>query len=376
MRRLKGIRQVGAMVAVAGMLTAGAWTLESQETSQDASQDTGRDAGKDKSQHLGKPMDLKPDPPGVKRNHRLILKDGSFQLVREYQVAGNRVRYVSAERSGEWEELPAELVDWEATRKWERDHTGAGTAGSEDELSPAMKEARAIDKEETDERNDEKARMPEVAKGLELPDADGVFVLDTYQGKPELVELIPVDLNMSQKTKRGVNMLNPLAGQKTSLELEGAHAKVHLHVNDPAIYLSLDVGDEKEPVLTNTFKVDTTGTREAANRNHGAHSEKSGFAIVKVDERRAVRIVGAIHVNPLGKVTQDENVISAKGEVLPGKHWLKIVPDEKLAVGEYALVEILSASEINQMVWDFRVDPRAGRNPGSIGPIEKSASSY
>ena len=34
--------------------------------------------------------------------------------------------------------------------------------------------------------------MPEVAKGLELPDEDGVFALDTFQGTPELVELLPV----------------------------------------------------------------------------------------------------------------------------------------------------------------------------------------
>ena len=27
-----------------------------------------------------------------------------------------------------------------------------------------------------------KSRTPEVAKGLELPDEDGAFVLDTYQG--------------------------------------------------------------------------------------------------------------------------------------------------------------------------------------------------
>ena len=36
--------------------------------------------------------------------------------------------------------------------------------------------------------------MPEVATGLELPDEDGVFVLDTFQGTPELVELTPVEL--------------------------------------------------------------------------------------------------------------------------------------------------------------------------------------
>ncbi len=36
--------------------------------------------------------------------------------------------------------------------------------------------------------------MPEVAKGLELPDEDSVFALDTFHGTPELVELPPNEL--------------------------------------------------------------------------------------------------------------------------------------------------------------------------------------
>jgi plasmid maintenance system killer protein len=177
--------------------------------------------------------------------------------------------------------------------------------------------------------------MPEVAKGLELPDEDGVFVLDTYLGTPELVTLTPTDLSMNQKNKHGLSTLNPLAGQKANLELEGAHAKVHLHVNDPEIYLSLDSG-EPAPLKTHAFTVQTEGVKEASNRKHGAHSPSSGFAIVHVDERRAVRIVGAIHVSATGTVTQDEDVIAAKTEVLAGKHWLKLTPAKPLAIGEYA----------------------------------------
>lgn len=313
-----------------------------------------------------KTLPLKPDVPGMATNHRLILKDGTYQLVRKYEIVGDRVRYISIERSGDWEELPVSLVDWDATRKWERDH-----AAQVEEASPAMKEAEDIDKEESAARDEATARRPEVAQGLELPDEDGVFALDTYQGTPELVELLPTELNANTKSKHGLNTLNPLAGAKASLELDGAHAKVHLHVNDAAIYLSLNARDDAEEVVSHAMTVNTGGAKEVASRKHGAHSASSGFAIVRVDERRAMRIVGAIHMSPNGTVTQDEDVIPTKVTVLPGKHWLKITPAQPLLIGEYALVEILSASDINQSVWDFRVDPQLGDNAASLGPIYK-----
>jgi len=326
-----------------------------------AAAQTGKDA-----EHQ-KPLPLKTDLPGMATNHRLILKDGTYQAVRKYEIVGERVRYISVERGGDWEELPANLVDWEATRKWERDHANQ----SADDASPAMKEAEAIDKEEAAAREEEKARMPEVAKGLELPDEDSVFVLDTFQGAPELVELLPADLNLNAKNKHGLSTLNPLAGSKASLELDGAHAKIHLHVNDPAIYLSLAARDDAEKVISHALTVDTSTAKETNNRKHGAHSPSSGFAIVRVDERRAMRIVGAIHLSPTGTVTQEEDVVPTKVEVLFNKHWLKITPTQTLTIGEYALVEILSASDINQSVWDFRIDPQMGDNPGSLGPIVK-----
>jgi hypothetical protein len=286
----------------------------------------------------GQQLTLSTQASAAKRNQRLILKDGSYQRVREYKIVGDRVRYISTEREGAGEELPANLVDWAATRKWEQ-------AQPSEEPSPAMKEAQAIDKEELD---DQKARSPEVMPGLALPDEDGVFALDHYEGKPELVELVSSDLNTNQKTRRGVGLLNPLAALKMNLELDGAHARVHLHTGAPVLYLSLAGREEAEP----------------------------GFALVRLDERRAVRVVGAIHLGLNGKVTQSENVIPTKAEVLEGQHWLRIEPTAKLAVGEYALVEILSPEEMNQSVWDFRVDPASGGNPGSLTPILKDGTAH
>ncbi len=313
-----------------------------------------------------KPLPLQETVPGMGANHRLILKDGTYQIVRKYEIVGSRVRYISVERGGDWEELPVDLVDWDATRKWERDH-----ANEADDSSPAMKEAEELDKEEAAARADQTARMPEVSEGLELPDADGVFVLDTYQGLPELVELNPTPLDMNARDRHGLSTLNPLAASRAHLELEGAHARAHLHVNDPTLYLSLDTVDKGDTIVTHAFTVNTGGAKQLANGKHGAQSASSGFAIVHLDERRAVRFVPPVHLNPTGTVTPSEDIIPVKVETLPGKHWLKVTPEKKLLIGEYLLVEILSPTDINQEVWDFGVNPAAGDNPASLGPIQK-----
>ena len=109
---------------------------------------------------------------------RLILKDGSYQLAAKYEIKGERVRYYSAER-GEWEEIPKNLIDWDATEKYEQGRLQGAPAP----------EAVALDKELEAEQKAEEARSPRVAPGLRLPEDGGVFLLDTFQNHPQLDEL-------------------------------------------------------------------------------------------------------------------------------------------------------------------------------------------
>jgi predicted nucleic acid-binding Zn-ribbon protein len=106
---------------------------------------------------------------GLARGKKLILKDGGFQLVRSYERSGDRVRYFSAER-GDWEEIPAAMVDWEATAKAEADEEKA-----EAELTAK------VHKQEVETKAaiamDIDASL-QVAPGVFLPPGEGMFVIE------------------------------------------------------------------------------------------------------------------------------------------------------------------------------------------------------
>src|SRR5271163_4676740 len=96
-------------------------------------------------------------PAQAPNNQRLILKDGSFQIVKKYEIVGDRVRYISAERGGDWEELPASLIDWQATNAWAKAHApGAAPVITDQSVAPSgNKEAAEIDREARAAREEE-----------------------------------------------------------------------------------------------------------------------------------------------------------------------------------------------------------------------------
>ena len=308
-------------------------------------------------------------------NQRLILKDGSYQVVTKYQKVGDRVRYFSAER-GQWEELPANLVDWAATEQWVKDHapgansgpTPGAPAAAPQSNAPSIPEAAAIDKEEQAERS----RTPEVSPGLRLPDEDGVWALDTFRDQPELAALIQNTGNVGgEKGHRVLRAaLNPLGGVQQNVEIPGAESKVKLHINDPAFYVSLTNPDDTEAV-SSAVTVDTHGAGSAKDKD--SSSPNSQYVIVRVrsNYKKDYRVVSGVRVSVAGKVTQTQDVMPTTAQVLPGKHWLKLTPVQPLTIGDYALMEVLAPGEVNLSLWDFRIDPQGPDNKNAIMPLQR-----
>jgi len=298
-------------------------------------------------------------------NQRLVLKDGTYQVVTKYQKVGDRVRYYSAER-GQWEELPQNLVDWAATEAWAKDHK----PGAEP-VSPAVPEAAAIDQEEQHAR----ARTPDVSPGLRLPDQDGVWALDTFHDQPELVGLAQNSASVDRQTGHNVlrSTLNPLGGIQQNVQIPGAESKVKLHVNDPAFYVSI-VGVDDNEADSSAVTVDTSGG--SAREKNPFNSSKSQYAIVRVRSnfKKDYRVVSGIKIGVAGKVTQTEDVIPTTAQPLPGNRWIRLTAKEPLTIGDYALMEVLGPGEVNLSVWDFRIDPQGPDNTNALLPLQRSSN--
>jgi hypothetical protein len=304
--------------------------------------------------------------PAQTSNQRLILKDGSYQVVTKYERVGDRVRYLSAER-GQWEEVPASLVDFAATEKWAKEHApGAGP------VSPAVPEAAAIDQEEQHAR----ARTPDVSPGLRLPDQDGVWALDTFRDSPELVALAQNSGNVNRETTHNVlrATLNPLGGVQQSIQIPGAESRVKLHVDEPALYVSILGADDNE-AETSALTVETHGAGSTKKKD-AASSVNSQYAIVRVRSnfKKDYRVVSGIKISVGGKVSQAEDVIPTVAQVLPGGRWIRLTPQQPLTIGDYALMELLAPGEVNLSVWDFRIDPQGLDNKNAIMPLQRSSN--
>jgi len=292
---------------------------------------------------------------------RLIMKDGTYQIVLNYQIVGDIVRYKSAERNGAIEDVPLALVDLAATVRWTHDHT-AGNDSGPPVLSPELAREEAA----------RAALTLEIKPGLRLPDQGSVLVLDTFEDIPELVPVPQEGSDLNKETAHAVHKkaIHPGSSPHQIFEIAGPRSEIQLHVPVPIFYVR--IGDDPDPSGGNALTVATHGAGDIKEREASSGgAESSDYVIERVDARQDVRDVESFRLNLLGANRPQPDVIELREEPQPGGRWLKLTPEQPLEFGEYALVEVLPPQSLNLDVWDFGIHSDAPENLEAIRPTPR-----
>jgi hypothetical protein len=269
-------------------------------------------------------------PASLPRGKKLVLSDGTYQLVRNYEKNGDRVRYFSVER-GAWEEIPASMVDWDATKKAE---------AADEKTAAAMLEKVRIQEAAA------KAETPvdvdaslTVAPGVFLPDGEGMFA---FEGKSiKRLGQAGSEVKTDKKTVlKQVFSPIPIIPSKRNVEIPGTRAAVRLTSQVPEFYLREPPPDP-----------DTDSTVLRTGRQGESGPE---VALVRAKVKGNKRLLESIRSLFGQELAQDRDEIAIqRWEVAPDIY--RFTLSAPLPPGEYALAEILQDG-LNLYVWDFGVD--------------------
>jgi hypothetical protein len=266
------------------------------------------------------------------RGQKLVLKDGSFQMVRSYEKNGDRVRYFSLER-GAWEEIPASLVDWDATAKAEK-----ATTAADDALAAKIHKQEEAQRIET--TIDVDASL-QVGGGAFLPPGEGMFAVEGKSVIPIPQVGTAVRNDRKNQLKRVLSPL-PIIPGKRNIELDGKRAVLRINSANPEFYLrELTTEDEQESGLERTSRQSTTGPEVELLR-----------ATIKGNKR----IIESVR-SFMGEEVGRENKTISIQEWAVAKRVYRFTLGEPLPPGEYALAELLPGG-LNLFVWDFGVDEK------------------
>jgi len=279
-------------------------------------------------------------PPGssqtseAARGRKLVLKDGSFQVVREYQRNGDRVKYLSAER-GEWEEIPAALVDWEATAK-----ANAAAAASDDAL---LKTAHHQEEEQrTEIPKDVDASLP-VAPGIFLPPGEGLFVVEGKSVTP--LDQVGAEIHTDKKqVLKQVLSPVPIIPSKRNIQLDGAKATRRINSERPEFYLREAPPDP-----------DRVSPIRASGRLGDTGPDVELFRLTVKGGKREIESIRSLFGQQVG---EEHSTISVQRWDV-AENVFRFTLSEALPAGEYAFAQILPDG-LNLYVWDFGVDRKSG----------------
>ena len=236
---------------------------------------------------------------------KLYLKDGSYQLVREYAVEGDRLKYYSTERS-DWEEMPVELADLKRTES-----EGAARVKSAEKFSQKIEEEAEALREE---------RL-EIQK---IPTDPGAYMLE--DGQLRVLKLAEATIH-DDKKRTLLKRLSPIpiVTGKSTLEIPFERSPNALKDDRPEFCLQQSLEDS--------------------------------IGIVKwTVSKNGVRIVERIAVVPVAnEIVEERDSVEVFTKQLTESGLYKIWPQEPLPKGEYAVVEY-TEGKIDIRVWDFRIE--------------------
>ena len=241
-------------------------------------------------------------------NIKLFLKDGTYQLAREYKVDGDRLSFLSVDRD-EWEDIPVALVDLEKTQALikQREEAAKEEAVSIKEEEKALKEAAH-----------EIRRVP-LEKGVYIVEGDKVNAVKVGESK--------IVTNKRRSILKALSPL-PMVTGKGTVELDGPHSSTGTANREPEFYIRL--------------------------------SDDERFGIVRMGEHKGNRVVEKLTIIPVTKETVEEPDLVETFRKQVGDMVYKIWPAKPLEPGEYAVMEY-TEGKVNMQVWDFFIAPGIGK---------------
>ncbi|HUA85117.1 MAG TPA: hypothetical protein VMB85_14745 [Bryobacteraceae bacterium] len=234
---------------------------------------------------------------------RLYLKDGTYQLAREYQVLQDRVRFYSTERD-EWEEIPLTLIDLDRTKKEIAEH-------------------QAEIKEEAQQDAAEDAAEATAAKEATLiPRAPGAYYINGGQLQPVKVAEQKIVGNKRRSVLKALSPL-PMVSGKQTVEIDGASSALKIAEKRPEFYFRL--------------------------------SDDERFGIIKMRvTKKNTRVVEDLEILPVTREVVEKHDDIPTFNKQEGDLLFKIWPEKDLDPGEYALVQY-TPGKVDMQVWDFSV---------------------
>jgi hypothetical protein len=254
-----------------------------------------------------------PSDSAAPRGQKLFLKDGSFQLVREYKQDGDRVSYYSLD-THQWEELPSSMIDWDATKK---------AAAQQDQKDAAL--FNAVDSREKAEHAEVLSvdASIEPAPSVFLPPDPGLFAFD---GKA-ITAVKQADMVSSLNKAHAVAKILvpvPIIPNRRVISIIGTRSKLRMSNGQPEFYMRTPDGAEPEIDLVRA-------------KVHGNERQVENVDQL-MDQTAEVR----------------KSVALMRWQIATDVY--RYTMPKPLEPGEYVLVQSVPGDQLNIYLWDFGID--------------------